>query len=326
MKIAHCRYRGPAFVGGGLLNGALPRSDTLSAAIISHWCDVSGSLDDATAAGPPFRISSALPTIHSAGRERELLVPLPPGALGQLIAKQPQMRKEYKRVQFASLPALKWLQRLDAEVESRLHRSADNRILAHKRFGCLFHAQRRPRLMIDRIGDSPVEGMLFQEECWFPGIASGFAILFEVSEQLDCFVACLRLLGLSGVGANRSTGMGQFDVEQIDDFSQPDLGNGARMLLSLCWPRPADISAGILRGAYEIIDRRGWVTSPFAPSIRKGGVRMLGEGGVYPTEVGARPGGIARVVEPGERIPHAVFRDGRSVTIEVSDAFSGGQQ
>ena len=69
LRLFRLRPLGPLIVEGGAADGLLPRSDTISAALVSVWSSANRGADTgAVAADPPFRISSALPWVRADGR------------------------------------------------------------------------------------------------------------------------------------------------------------------------------------------------------------------------------------------------------------------
>jgi CRISPR type III-A-associated RAMP protein Csm4 len=187
--------------------------------------------------------------------------------------------------------------------------------------GAFAHKLTRTRLSIDRLSGGPREGLLFESTEWLFAPGCGWAILVDLEPSLlSTFTAALHLLGMEGIGSDRTSGVGQFDLlAEPQPWPEPALGSGAFMLLSLCWPSQEDIAKGILDGCYAFAERSGWITAAGARSLRRGRLRMLTEGSWYPVGASVSPGSVARVQDPNPDLGlnHSVFRDGRGLTISI---------
>jgi len=313
-------------VRGGAREGLLPRSDTLSAALMSVWKHVDPSVEmDWLVSSPPFRVSSALPWVTASSGQRVLLLPIPVLGSSNLAARTDQAvnRKTIKKVAFVDSDILcRILQNTWSLQDCRFW---DAGFLATLFQGTGHYALpvNRTRLSVDRLSGGPREGILFESREWCFCAGCGWGLLASLADpcHLDVLTAALRLLGMEGLGSDRSSGMGRFEiVEGPSSLSSPDLANGAWMLLSLCCPSAADIEAGILDGRYGLIERSGWITAPGARSLRRGRIRMMTEGSCYPECVGDAPGVLVRVQEPDPALGlnHPVVRDGRALAIPIA--------
>lgn len=334
MQAYFLRPTGPIMAEGGALGGCLPRSDTLSAALVSVWRHVAPGTDiDALAAAPSFAVSSALPWITLPGGGRELLYPVPPGLLDRAAERDAGRRKIYKRVAYATADAIRRMlgdRGFDVTSCASLDRGA---LVTHLRrdelpAGASFASRHsRLRVSVDRLGDGPIEGLLFETTAWELSPGCGFAVVAEVEPQSKlAFEAALRLLGLEGVGAERTAGQGGFEVESVEPLADPGFGRGLRLLLSLYHPAREEVAAGVLdAGRYTFVERGGWITAHGASSLRRRPVRMLVEGSIV-GETGDGPmGDVVQVLEPrpdvGLRFP--IYRDGRSLWVPFDAAGVG---
>ncbi len=126
-----------------------------------------------------------------------------------------------------------------------------------------------------RRGDEQVAGLYFLVE-WLNGGD-------ELRERVE---AGLRALSDTGIGGERSAGYGQFDLA-VDDV-QPRLPDATQSpfftTLAPYYPRPNEVGAegGVLgrSAAYDLLLRRGWMSSPDASNLRRKLVRLVGEGAV----------------------------------------------
>lgn len=122
----------------------------------------------------------------------------------------------------------------------------------------------------------------------------------------------LRILGETGIGGERSSGHGQFELQVDDEFvlSEPGSRADGFTSLALYWPAQPEVTAGVLENAsYQLLNRRGWMASPDAMNLRRKSVRMLVEGSVFQQ----RPDGALVDVKPDDPptpLPHDVWRYG----------------
>jgi len=119
-----------------------------------------------------------------------------------------------------------------------------------------------------------VGGTVFKEGCG----------LYFIEEGKDLFPE-LKYLGETGIGGNRSLGMGRFNVKREEiEIDTPD-EEDYQVLLSLCLPKKGEtekilqisLAEGESRSRYILEKRVGWVDGT---SIRQKGFRMLKEGSV----------------------------------------------
>ena len=329
MKIVHCRPTAPVSVGGANLNGLMARSDMLSAALTSLWSQVHDQDSVATVAKePPFRISSAMPCIFRK-EGVTVLFPVPIGMTALLARRHPELAKEVRRLRWADAVIIKRiitdqllppLADLDCWDDYSLLSIAGGKKGKRRWFA---RDASRPRLQVDRLTNGPAEGMLFESHQRIYSRECGFSLVIDTAAENETGVlSVLRLLGLQGVGANRSVGHGTFAVEQVEPFDRDCMSipgtEGARMLLSLLWPTEGDIGSGALNGAYDVVTRGGWVTSAATPTLRRPSLRMLVEGSWFPADATVE-GGCVRVGAPSAESPfrHPVFRDGRCLSIPI---------
>ena len=303
----------------------LPRSDTLAAAIVSMWRHVvpgsTSSEITSVAAERRFAVSSALPTVKVANRWEPLLF-VPPWLFDQAVAKDPSQRKFYKKIRFAPAEAIR---NFLIGSPPRGFRGVGNALVPDG-FAqqALWQSESRPRLEVNRLNGGPIVGRLFD----FGAIRftadvhlTLVAEFFEASAQ-SRLEAALRLLGDHGIGGDRSVGYGGFEVVAAEPFRPAELGNGARLTLSLLHPAAEEIQAGLLDppANYLIVRRGGWVTAPGAESLRRRAVNLLAEGSIVRDLSRGSYGDSPMVLSsaPGLGLHHPVYRAGRAVTIPIS--------
>ena len=321
-------FKGPLHLGTGREGDladldALPRSDTLAAALISLWRHVvPGAADsDVTpiAADPPFAISSALPTLRIGGKWQTLLF-VPAGIFDRVANLSSARRKQLKRVRFADLDALRAL--LAGSIADNAAQYGEAMITENFQ-GELWSERSRMRLQVDRLGQPPMEGMFYE----FGGVHLRRRVrLTVVVDFVDesCrrdLEAALALLGDEGIGGGRSVGYGGFGIEQVEEGFSAELGSGARLSLSLLHPSREEIESGLLDSPaeYLIVSRGGWATPAGTAGLRRKAVDMIAEGSIIRDLGRAHYGASPMVLEAGggAGLAHPVFRPGRAVTIPI---------
>jgi len=301
---------------------ALPRSDTVAGAIVALWRHVvpSASEGDVSriAADPPFAVSSAMPTLRLDGKWDTLLF-VPAGIfdhVGELSAAE---RKTFKRIRFANVQSIRSL--LSGRLPSGAVPRGDALIPAAFH-GELWTSQSRLRLQVDRFGDRPMEGQLFEFASLHLADDVGLTVIIDFIDAA-CrrdVEAALALLGDEGIGADRTAGYGTFSVEAAEEGFAPDLGKGARLSLSLLHPIRDEVEHGLLDAPaeYLITSRGGWATSARAAGLRRKVVNMLTEGSLIRDLGRRRYGGSPMVLEATSGgAEHPVYRVGAAVTIPI---------
>jgi CRISPR-associated protein Csm4 len=168
---------------------------------------------------------------------------------------------------------------------------------------------------------------------------------FRDRSIISKFDAAMRLLGEEGIGGERSSGKGSFrfkrETAQIgaedgsnsindsngsngsndrdrsnisnsgsDDNNAASSGGGSQVLLSLYHPEKTEVELGLLnRSRYQLITRRGWISSQGSRTLRKKTVRMISEGSIIP-KIGSLPRGALVDVTPQEMKAHRVYANG----------------
>ncbi len=174
-----------------------------------------------------------------------------------------------------------------------------------------------PRVTLDRQTSA--------SQIWFFGI-----VAFREGAGLWCVVrydeeslrtrveACLRLLGDSGLGGERGSGFGLFNLQVEDGGTLPEAQDASYMVtLSPCCPTAGQLTALLDEHcAYELLPRRGWVGSPEGGNLRRKSVWMMGEGAVLRKSGDAAIGRLVDV-KP-DPCPHPVWRYGYAFPLGVT--------
>jgi CRISPR-associated protein Csm4 len=312
-------------------------ADTLFSALCSMWRELYGVdalredvLDWFTedeGGSEPFFLSSAFPFVDG--------VRFFPKPLARLkVTVNEGADKAFKRVRFVSESIFTSLVRgesqtfstadcvngetvwvTEAEKEQladRMDETSDNIVL--------WKRDLVPRVTLDRI-TSASEIWHLGDVKFSAGVGLWFAVVFHPGhgEALrHKFEACLRVLGDTGLGGERSAGRGLFTWDHAGEETLPEVETRDRFvtLAPLCPKHTAQLTA--LTGdaaAYDLLPRRGWVTSPEASNLRRKMVWMFAEGSVLTGNPELRAGRLVNV-KP-EVCPHDVWRYGYAFPVGI---------
>lgn len=303
----------------------LPRSDTIGAALASLWASVArGSTPEDLARRVPFAVSSALPAVR-APRGPVILLPMPAGVVPErLLGEEGERARALRKARFVAPGVLRALLRgEDVAWTSVPGGCVVEQEIAGDFPDGLWARESRLRLTVDRLGDGPIEGLLYDFGAvrFREGARLALVAAFADPAVRPTFEAALRLLGDEGVGADRSAGYGRFEVEETVPF-EIELGEGFALSLSLLSPTREEIESGLLEApaSYALAIRGGWVTSRGAMALRRRAVRMLTEGSVVRAASGRLLGRWPAVLEPHPELglAHPVYRPGAAVTVPIS--------
>ena len=176
----------------------------------------------------------------------------------------------------------------------------------------LWLEEERPRLAIDRNSNQAAESQIFNfSRIWLdPNGGLYFLAVFDDEASRQQFETALRVLGDSGIGADRTSGNGCFTPSkgQMPELQLAE--HGQAVALSLVNPAPSDCQTGWLEGsAYKLVSRGGWIGDS---GMRKQRVRMFAEGSVFNQPL------TGRMIDVSvDKLPHKVFRDGRGFFVKA---------
>lgn len=180
---------------------------------------------------------------------------------------------------------------------------------------------------IDRVAGATVEGALFYQEEWFFIKDGGlWALLRADSSDMENLIApALRLLQDTGLGANRSTGKGFFEIT-IEPFTELPEATSPRFLMTLSRYLPGLDEDNIIRHpvAYTLKSLRPKREQRFprptpgqSPAIYKEPIRVFEPGSVF-----SRPDGVSKPiygrwarVTPSDHPP--VYQSGAAIMIAL---------
>lgn len=169
---------------------------------------------------------------------------------------------------------------------------------------------------VEEEGDEPVVSL------------AGLYFLIQFAESnsvVDELHAALVLLGEEGIGGERSSGAGRFQVEWLDLTKEwqdvVHFKGNHHGLISLFWEHP--LTKGLLTDAtrYELQERGGWIASPFSgQQQRRKALQMFTEGSVFPDQPQGRLADVTPCDEKGNRRfrEHKIYRSGIALSLPVS--------
>ena len=194
-------------------------------------------------------------------------------------------------------------------------------------FKKIFSEEESTRTSVNRIGQSEEEeggGNLFQfSTVRYHANKAGLYFLAQfssVKSQME-FESLLSLLGDTGIGADKSSGKGQFSFEKEDCPIKKSYSGAPSFSvnLSLFSPRIEEMKnkSWIEKSKYELIKRGGWIHNQ---SIRRKSCFMFKEGSRFTYSKENSLKGEMKNVTPsakdkGLSLDHEVWRDGRAFLI-----------
>jgi len=148
-----------------------------------------------------------------------------------------------------------------------------------------------------------------------------FLVEFSNPEFENTFLTVLNFLGDEGIGGERSSGAGQFEVKlseltpEWEKIVKFDKGN-FHSLISLFWEESLS-NEFLANTSYELLRRGGWISaSPSGSQRRRKSVQMFAEGSVFPI----KPMGKLADVTPDKNFKeryHSVYRSGISLSLPI---------
>lgn len=295
-------------------------SDTLWGALAQMWSLLFDDSPRELASKCPFLVSSCFPLV---GGKR--LYPLPARAKEDLAKELATIGEDEAGIRFKQLKKIRYIE------ESLLERliCGDTIYLedlqkAQSHFPGLSKnteghsvTSQRPRQRIDRLtGGVEGESFFYCTDQYFKP-KSGLFFLYESDDTSirEMFEAALRLLGDTGLGADRSIGRGRFTFTSHETNLSHSEDSGKKLLLSLYHPTPSELAEGVLKGAsYELVRRGGHAATPAVGNLRRADLWVLGEGATLLQQV---KGDIPEVLSESDGARHPVLRYARALTLPI---------
>lgn len=142
----------------------------------------------------------------------------------------------------------------------------------------------------------------------------------EDTETLKKVEAALRLLGDNGIGTDRNTGNGQFDVDSSQSMNFDAIDDATHdLVLSLYCPEKVEIENQLDKSYYNLVKRGGYISSPQKEtnlSIRKRSIHFFTAGSVFP-KIENREGKIVNLQPDFGDLKHPIWRDGRPIILPI---------
>lgn len=287
-------------------------ADTIFSALCHAWHhlfgDVETLLEPFLQRTPPFRVSSAFP--H--GPEGWYLIK------PQRATVKWEEPKQLKKVRFVHEKA--WTQWASGQTLSRDDWLIEGTFLVPK--------GQHPPLMVESVPHVSLDRQTNASNLYFTGEVHfrqdcGMALLVDApeSEWLDRVLSMLEWLGDAGLGGERTSGRGQFDVEDAEPSVQPGTGDGVILLSPYAPAGAEELSCWDLsKSSYNFTARRGFVETSGGGGLRRKSVSMFAEGSVL-----YRKGGVSdklgRLVDvtPDAFTAHRIYRYGIPFTVTWND-------
>ncbi|HID28082.1 MAG TPA: type III-A CRISPR-associated RAMP protein Csm4 [Methanosarcinales archaeon] len=298
-------------------------SDTLFSAIAHNWRIFYGNRDLESLLklfnkNPPFLISSAYPFAKEV-----LFFPRP-----FIKDFKPELRKKFKKVRFVSqkvfeeliedkIPEENFIQK-DKIWITKNERDKLRELEDSKREITIWKKTERPRVALDLISSS-ANIYHFGEVVFSEGCGYYFLVDYRNNNCKSKLEPVIRLLGEEGIGGDRTSGRGLFELkDNKDNFKEFALNisnsNKNFVTLSLYHPTKEEVKKEFLQKSnYELITRKGWIYSPDINNLRRRTIRMFAEGSVFPKQEKKEIYGDLADVTPKILKEHKGYKNGHRV-------------
>jgi CRISPR-associated protein Csm4 len=296
------------------------RSDTIYSAIIQQIA----SFDNSLAEKPEgFVVSSCFPFTKNTKGEIEYFFPKPSIKKFRDIEKSSSDPKRIKKIKWINKNLFERVLKGDSILPGDLN-NAENEYLPSSELPQMDFIKKDVQLRIAVPRTMEDTEVYYLEKTWFAKNSGLFFLVkyqnLEIKRKVQ---KALELLELSGIGTDRSVGMGQFKLE-LDNISF-DLSGASSYSVNLSLFLPEDknfLEKGLDSNcSFELIKRGGWLTDFGHTTYRKNMVYMFQEGSIFKTEgnqtehlggyVDLRPKNIPNPIN------HSVWRIGRSIFLPI---------
>lgn len=312
------------------------RSDTLFSALIVAYARLFGkdAVEDLLKSfdpSPPFRISSTFVYCDDENKRIDYLPKPLKFPRGYPIGNDLEFTKTYKKIHYLPLEVWqRWYQgngfTNDDRTELIGYTNKTKTSGSLNNAGIFDYSQtyqihKTPKVAIDRTTRATnfyhTGFVQFDRSCGLYFLIEFINADQDLENRLH---AALNLLGDEGLGGERSSGAGQFEATWSDlsdtwkkllNCSQPT----DYSLISLLWQTPIPDTLHADRASYGILERGGWISSPFSGrQLRRKKVRMFVEGSVFPV----RPDGQLADVTPYQfQKLHKIYRSGIAFSLPI---------
>ena len=301
---------------------------------------------------PTFLISSVFPyveIISKSEKEEDTIYFFPkPLIFKNFVEKTPKNIKVFKKIQFVSklifeayltsddnfleenFQDSRGIVKLNNLIQSgKLWLSEEERRLIPD-IDTIWKTQQSPRITIDRITS---QTLIYHYSRVHYRKNAGLFLLIKILENsnselvLKNIIKILRYLGDTGIGGERSSGNGQFNIK-LDkqnkpyeiSFKEGEDYSKQFITISLFLPNRSDIENRLIdnNSYYQIINRKGWISNS---TYRRKSINMVVEGSVL-NKNGPQIMGIIEEVTPEilkEESDYKIHRYGYSYPIYLKD-------
>lgn len=318
----------------------LPKSDMVSAAL-AHVVYRDFGLADFDANRPFYRTSSFMPAISLGNNEYVKLYPKP-----AFIGRLPDgfSHKDLKKISWFDEDSLRaWADGNDqiSVIKQGVPVFGGAVLLSKENYAKLKSAiddleaplwktSSTTRVVLDRVTNASLPFHFVN--CHYAPFLQFWMNADVSNDKWDVFTAAIRLLGDEGLGADRSVGMGSFEIAGSFDVFEADRAKGKRWM-NIGVFNPAVDSGKEIRweeSTFNIERRQGWV-SKFP--LRRQTVKVVAEGSVL-VSIKEPKGRILKVLDPeNEQYPskikeylndvagleHPIYRDCRGFFVPLGN-------
>jgi len=181
-----------------------------------------------------------------------------------------------------------------------------------------------PHIVMDRVTNQTQ--IFYKTEVYFHKNAGLYFIADIKEEILQKFETVLRFLGDEGIGADRTTGKGLFEVEEVQNFNlDSNIPSDYYYLLSLYSPTKEEFELIEPKHSfYDFTIRGGWISNN---TLNRKSIRMFVEGSVLKLSNKQKPlGRIHKVLEVKDYpvdLKYDVYRSGQAIFLPVTGGLNG---
>jgi CRISPR-associated protein Csm4 len=181
----------------------------------------------------------------------------------------------------------------------------------------ILEAVENPHIITDRISNSTQ--IFYKTEVFFSKDGGLFFFARVSDELINKFETVLRFLGDEGIGADRSTGKGLFEIEEAENISLPETKESdLYYLLSLYSPTKVEFANILPRESYYDFEiRKGWISNN---TFNRKSLRMFVEGSVLRLSNKQKPAGSLHMVLDKKDyvdLPFDIYRSGQALFIPI---------
>lgn len=154
---------------------------------------------------------------------------------------------------------------------------------------------------------------------------AGLYFLLEMKDENDAetwkrLQAALKLLGDNGIGTDRNTGNGQFEIDTTKTMDFDTVDDATHdLMLSLYCPEKVEIKGKLNQSYYNLVKRGGYISSPQKETnltIRKRSIHFFTAGSVFKKHEN-RTGKLVNLQPDFGDLNHPIWRDGRPIILPI---------